>query len=48
MNAAHIIGRKKNRLKRCHKRLTTGELGSQQRSALQQRQSELGRELIDK
>ena len=45
MNAAHIVGKKRNRLKRCIKRLATGDLGASQRNALIQRQSELEREL---
>jgi hypothetical protein len=45
MNAAHIVGKKRNRLKRCQKRLSSKELGTEQRSRIIQRQSELEREL---
>lgn len=45
MNAAHIIGRKRNRLSRCRKRLACKELTSMQRSAIEQRVAELEGEL---
>ena len=45
MNLAHIIGKKRNRLARCNKRLSTGELGTDQRNRLQQRAAELEQEL---
>jgi hypothetical protein len=48
MNAAHIIGRKKNRIKRCRKRLANRELTQEQRLTLQQRISELEQELSNK
>lgn len=41
MNSAHIIGRKRNRLKRCRKKLATGELIGAQRLALETRAAEL-------
>ncbi len=46
MNAAHILGKKKNRMKRCRKRLATGELGSAQRLALETRAAEIEAELF--
>jgi hypothetical protein len=45
MNAAHIVGKKRNRIGRCKKRLTSKELGALQRNRIIQRQSELEREL---
>ena len=48
MNQAHILGKKRNRLSRCNKRLSSKELGSDQRSRIIQRQSELERELNSK
>ena len=46
MNAAHKIGRKRNRLSRCRKKLATGELVAAQRLALESRASELEAELL--
>jgi hypothetical protein len=43
MNEAHKIGKLRNRLKRCTKRLTSKELGSDQRNRIIQRQGELER-----
>ena len=48
MNASHMIGKKRNRLKRCIKRLASTELVSSQRNMLVQRQAELERELNQK
>lgn len=45
MNAAHIIGRKRNRLSRCRKRLACKELTAMQRNAIEQRAAELEAEL---
>jgi len=45
MNAAHIVGRKRNRLKRCRKKLASGELTGGQRLALENRASELEKEV---
>ena len=45
MNAGHILGRKRNRLSRCNKRLASKELTSVQRHAIEQRASELVQEL---
>jgi len=45
MNAAHILGRKRNRLGRCNKRLSSKELTAEQRNRIVQRASELEREL---
>jgi hypothetical protein len=41
MNKAHALGKLRNRLKRCQKRLADKELGGEQRTRLVQRQSEL-------
>lgn len=46
MNAAHVIGRKRNRLSRCRKRLACKELTSMQRHAVEQRAAELEAELL--
>jgi hypothetical protein len=43
MNEAHKIGKLKNRLKRCQKRLAVKELGLDQRARVVQRQAELER-----
>jgi predicted DNA binding CopG/RHH family protein len=48
MNSSHIIGRKKNRIKRCRKSLAKRELTQEQRLTLQQRISELEQELSNK
>ena len=48
MNTAHIIGKKKNRLNRCQKRLASKELVADQRNRITQRQSELIQELSGK
>ena len=45
MNIGHILGRKRNRLKRCRKRLASTELVAIQRHAIEQRASELEAEL---
>ncbi|HOT89042.1 MAG TPA: hypothetical protein PL028_05830 [Bacteroidales bacterium] len=45
MNESHKIGKKRNRLNRCRKRLSSKELTSMQRIALEQRASELETEL---
>lgn len=45
MNAGHKLGRKRNRLSRCRKRLASGELPGAQRLALESRASELESEL---
>ncbi len=45
MNASHIVGKKRNRLSRCNKRLASAELGSEQRSRIIQRAAELTAEL---
>ncbi len=45
MNAGHILGRKRNRLSRCRKRLACKELTAIQRHAIEQRASELEAEL---
>jgi hypothetical protein len=45
MNAGHILGRKRNRLSRCRKRLACKELVGSQRMALEQRAAELEAEL---
>lgn len=44
MNTAHKVGKLRNRLKRCGKRLSSKELGSEQRNRIIQRQSELERQ----
>ncbi len=41
MNSNHKIGKLRNRLRRCGKRLASKELGSDQRVRVEQRQSEL-------
>lgn len=46
MNSAHKIGRKRNRLNRCRKRLACEDLTSFQRLAIEQRASDLTAELI--
>jgi len=43
MNTAHKLGKLKNRLNRCKKRLSDKEISSEQRGRLVQRQSELER-----
>lgn len=48
MNAAHIISKKRNRLSRCEKRLSDKELVGSQRNAIEQRLSDLKRELSSK
>jgi hypothetical protein len=45
MNDSHKECKLKNRLKRCQKRLSNKELGSEQRNRIIQRQSELERQL---
>jgi len=45
MNASHKVGKLRNRLNRCKKRLSDKDLPSQQRKAIEQRQYELEREL---
>ena len=45
MNAGHILGRKRNRLKRCRKRLMSSDLVMVQRNMISQRASELETEL---
>ena len=45
MNDSHKLGRKKNRLNRCRKRLSDKYLGSDQRNKIIQRQAELEFEL---
>jgi hypothetical protein len=46
MNIAHIIGRKRNRLNRCKKRLSDKELGGVQRNQIVQRLAELEAEFV--
>ena len=46
MNPGHKLGRKRNRLSRCRKRLACKELTGLQRSAVEQRASELEAELL--
>ena len=46
MNAGHILGRKRNRLGRCRKRLASKDLVSEQRMRIAQRASELESELL--
>ena len=46
MNAGHILGRKRNRLGRCRKRLACKELTAAQRHAVEQRAAELEAELM--
>ena len=41
MNQAHKLGKLKNRLSRCKKRLSDKDLPSEQRSRVQQRLAEL-------
>jgi len=48
MNAAHKIGKLKNRLNRLKKRLSDKDLPSEQRSRITQRLSELEAELNTK
>ena len=48
MNIGHIFGRKRNRLKRCRKRLACKDLVSAQRFALEQRAAQLEAELNKK
>ena len=45
MNAGHKLGRKRNRLSRCRKRLASGECVAAQRLALESRASQLEAEL---
>lgn len=45
MNAGHILGKKRNRLSRCRKRLACNELTAAQRNAIEQRAAELAAEL---
>jgi len=45
MNASHVLGRKRNRLGRCRKRLASKELTAEQRVSISQRASELEAEL---
>lgn len=45
MNQGHIIGRKRNRLSRCNRRLSSKELTAEQRTRIAQRASELEKEL---
>ena len=45
MNLGHILGRKRNRLSRCGKRLASKDLTADQRNRITQRASELEREL---
>ncbi len=45
MNTAHKVGKLRNRLNRCKKRLTDKDLPSQQRKEIEQRLYELEREL---
>jgi hypothetical protein len=46
MNAGHKLGRKRNRLSRCRKRLACKELTSIQRHAIEQRAAELEADLL--
>lgn len=48
MNLAHIIGKKKNRLNRCNKRLADKELTAEHRNRITQRAAELTAELAVK
>lgn len=48
MNVSHILGRKRNRLSRCNKRLSSNELTSDQRLRLVQRAAELEADLKKK
>jgi hypothetical protein len=48
MNQGHILGKKRNRLSRCHKRLASKEITADQRNRLSQRVSELELELAQK
>ncbi len=48
MNLAHILGKKRNRLGRCNKRLADKELTAEQRSRISQRAAELTAELAKK
>lgn len=45
MNIGHILGRKRNRLSRCRKRLASMELVAVQRHAIEHRAAELEAEL---
>jgi hypothetical protein len=45
MNVAHIVGKKRNRLGRCNKRLADKELTAEQRNRITQRAAELTAEL---
>lgn len=45
MNTGHILGKKRNRLNRCRKRLASKEIVQEQRNRLEQRRSELESEL---
>lgn len=45
MNVAHKIGKLRNRLSRCKKRLTDKEMPGDQRARVQQRAAELEAEL---
>ena len=48
MNVAHKIGKLRNRLSRCKKRLSDKDLPGEQRSRIQQRMAELESELAVK
>jgi peptide subunit release factor 1 (eRF1) len=48
MNAAHIIGKKRNRLNRLQRRLTDKDMGGEQRNRMVARMSELTFELAKK
>jgi len=45
MNLGHILGKKRNRLSRCGKRLASKELTADQRSRITQRAADLEKEL---
>ena len=45
MNTAHKVGKLKNRLARCKKRLSDKDLPASQRNQIEQRLAELEREL---
>ena len=45
MNVAHIVGKKRNRLNRCNRRLASKDLVAVQRNKLVQRVAELEKEL---
>ena len=46
MNANHILGKKRNRLSRCRKRLVSGEVPGAQLRDVEARASELEMELL--